>query len=74
MSNTIVPQSWKTFSNFVVASEYEPNYVSRISKFEIYNGQKFFSFVDFTWSKELSDQWIFLKQNLCQKKPKVTRQ
>ena len=56
MSNTIVPQSWKTFSNFVVASEYEPNYVSRISKFETYNGQKFFSFVDFTWSKELSDQ------------------
>ena len=29
--------------------------------------QKFFSFVDFTWSKELSDQWIFLKQNLCHK-------
>ena len=36
--------------------------------------QKFFSYDDFTWSKELSDQWIFLKQNLCHKKPKVTRQ
>ena len=36
--------------------------------------QKFFSFDDLTWSKELSDQWIFLKQNLCHKKPKVTRQ
>jgi ribosomal protein uL13 len=30
--------------------------------------QKFFSFDDLTWSKELSDQWIFLKQNLCHKK------
>ena len=39
-----------------------------------YDTQKFFWFVDFTWSKELSDQWIFLKQNLCHKKPKVTRQ
>ena len=36
--------------------------------------QIFFLFVDFTWSKELSDKWIFLKQNLCQKKPKGTWQ
>ena len=35
--------------------------------------QKFFSFDDFTWSKELSDQWTFLKQNFCHKKPKVAR-
>ena len=35
--------------------------------------QKFFSFDDFTWSKELSDRWTFLKQNFCHKKPKVPR-
>jgi hypothetical protein len=35
--------------------------------------QRISSFDDFTWIKELSDQWIFLKQNLCHKKPKVTR-
>ena len=31
------------------------------------------SWADFTWYNELSDQWIFLKENLCHKKPKVTR-
>ena len=36
-----------------------------------YIKQKFFSFDDFTWSKELSDRWTFLKQNFCHKKQKV---
>ena len=27
----------------------------------------------FTWSKEVSDRWTFLKQNFCHKKPKVLR-
>ena len=35
--------------------------------------QKFFSLDDFTWSKELSDRWTFLKQNFCHKKPKVAK-
>ena len=34
---------------------------------------KFFSFNDITWSKELSDRLTFLKQNFCHKKPKVAR-
>ena len=39
--------------------------------FECKHGNR--SWADFTWYNELSDQWIFLKQNLCHKKPKVTR-
>ena len=35
--------------------------------------KKFFSFDDFTWSKELSERLTFLKQNFCHKKPKVPR-
>ena len=35
------------------------------TKKEIIGDQMFFSFDDFTWSKELLDRWIFLKQNFC---------
>ena len=35
--------------------------------------QKFFSFDDFTWSKELLDRLTFLKQNFCHKMPKVLK-
>ena len=35
--------------------------------------QKISEFDDFTWSKELSDQLNFLKQNVSHKKPKVSR-
>ena len=45
--------------NVQITAEKKPKKRTADALWKVNSNQKFFSFEHFTWSKELSDQWIF---------------